>query len=387
VRQCCSYDVTDLTQASDMHRNCKGMYRFASLRWPIGKESVWGGGAAPCPFSLQIGFDPECQTPDDAGALTEVSRPRDIRKTGSAAGLERLCASSIEWYVQSNGKQHAWRLTQEPGWIQRLSGDYLPRHPCSDRSALTTSQTPQLHHRRTRKSRGYDRLWRRLADLISRVSPTAILFTHAHADHGGGVAHGTSCPVYTPARTWRSLPAWPISERRVMPLHKSLPSPASALRRYQSNTPFPAVGYRVSANPVRFCYVPDVVRLRNGRRALRGVDLYVGDGASITRPIIRRRGRAVIAHSSIRAQLDWRKTEQTAVAYFTHCGSEIVTAHARTIHRAVRRLGAERSVDARVARDGLRLILGCGKVRSGASAAVVRGMAPRYSSCPSHARR
>jgi hypothetical protein len=42
----------------------------------------------------------------------------------------------------------------------------------------------------------------------------------------------------------------------------------------------PAVGYRVSANPVRFFYVPAVVRLRNGSRALRGVDLHVGDGAA-----------------------------------------------------------------------------------------------------------
>jgi phosphoribosyl 1,2-cyclic phosphodiesterase len=225
--------------------------------------------------------------------------------------------------------------------------------------------------------------------LISRVSPTAILLTHAHPDHAGGVAHGAPCPVYAPARTWRSLPAWSISDRRVMPLQKSI---AIAGIRFEAlavehSIRAPAVGYRVSVNRVRFFYVPDVVRLPNRRRALRGVDLYVGDGARITRPIIRRRGRAVIGHSSIRAQLDWCKTERIAIAYFTHCGSEIVTAHARPIHQAVRRLGAERGVDARVARDGLRLMLGGGKVRLAAPAAVVRRKAPQYRSCLGHARR
>jgi hypothetical protein len=180
----------------------------------------------------------------------------------------------------------------------------------------------------------------------------------------------------------------PVSDRRVMPLQKSI---AIAGIRFEAlpvehSIRAPAVGYRVSANRVRFFYVPEVVRLRNRRRALRGVDLCVGDGASITRQIIYRRGRAVIGHSSIRA-LDWCKSERVGIACFTHCGSEIVTTHARPIHQVVRRLGAERGVDAPVARDGLRLILGGGRVRIAASPALVRAKASRYRCCPSHARR
>jgi phosphoribosyl 1,2-cyclic phosphodiesterase len=224
--------------------------------------------------------------------------------------------------------------------------------------------------------------------LISRVSPTAILLTHAHPDYAGGVAHGASCPVCAPARTWRSLPDWPVFDRRLMPLQKSIAIPGIRFEALpvEHSIRAPAVGYRVSANRVRFFYVPDVVRLPNRRRALRGIDMYV-DGASITRPIIRRRGRAAIGHSSIHVQLDWCKTERVGIAYFTHCGSELVTAHARPIHQAARRLGAEHGVDAHVAHHWLRLILGGSKVHFVAPAAVVRSKTPQYRSCPSHARR
>ena len=87
----------------------------------------------------------------------------------------------------------------------------------------------------------------------------------------------------------------------------------------------PAIGYRVCAAHTRLFYVPDVVAILNRGRGLEGVDVYVGDGASITRPILRRRGRAVIGHTSIRTQLDWCKAERVKIAYFTHCGREIVT--------------------------------------------------------------
>ena len=91
--------------------------------------------------------------------------------------------------------------------------------------------------------------------------------------------------------------------------------------------------------------------------ALRGVDLYVGDGATITRSMVRRRDHALIGHTAIAAQLGWCEREGVGQAIFTHCGSAIVRGNARTIVARVKQLGEEHGVDARVAHDGLTLSL------------------------------
>lgn len=43
-------------------------------------------------------------------------------------------------------------------------------------------------------------------------------------------------------------------------------------------------------------------------------------------------------------------------AVFTHCGSEIVRGNARRLDTLLRRLGRDYAVDARLARDGDRLL-------------------------------
>ena len=106
-----------------------------------------------------------------------------------------------------------------------------------------------------------------------------------------------------------------------------------------------------------FFYVPDLVAIRGRRAALQGVALYVGDGATIKRSMIRRGDHALIGHSPIAAQLGWCEREGVGRAIFTHCGSEIVRGDARVVAARVRTLGAEHGVDARVAHDGLMLSL------------------------------
>ena len=62
----------------------------------------------------------------------------------------------------------------------------------------------------------------------------------------------------------------------------------------------PAVGYRFGAGDQWAFYVPDVAAICDAASVLAGVDLYIGDGATVTRPIIRRRNQVRIGHTPIR---------------------------------------------------------------------------------------
>jgi uncharacterized circularly permuted ATP-grasp superfamily protein len=91
----------------------------------------------------------------------------------------------------------------------------------------------------------------------------------------------------------------------------------------------PAVGCRVTDGKCCVFYAPDLVRIYASAEALCGIDIYIGDGASITRPILRHRNGMLIGHASIRSQLEWCAEESMRRAIFSHCGSEIVEANAR----------------------------------------------------------
>ncbi len=119
----------------------------------------------------------------------------------------------------------------------------------------------------------------------------------------------------------------------------------------------PAVGYRLRAGRAAVFYAPDLVYIHNRREALSRIDLYVGDGATLERPLVRRRDGALIGHAPVSTQLGWCRREGVSRAIFTHCGSEIVRADARVAGRRVREMGVQRGVEARIAYDGLRVVL------------------------------
>ncbi len=119
----------------------------------------------------------------------------------------------------------------------------------------------------------------------------------------------------------------------------------------------PAVGLRITAGRARIFYVPDLVYIPDRAAALKDVDVYVGDGASLVRSLVRRRDGTPIGHAAVRTQLGWCEKEGVPRAIITHCGTQIVTADARAVAGRVRAMGEELGVRAEVARDGLRVRL------------------------------
>ena len=131
------------------------------------------------------------------------------------------------------------------------------------------------------------------------------------------------------------------------------------MKRSQSNIPFfrRRSRYRVSAGRACIFYAPDLIFIHDRGAALKGVQIYIGDGATVTRTFIRRRGKALIGHSPVRTQLTWCQKEGVHRAIITHCGSEIVTGDKRKIFANLRAIAAERDVDVRIAYDGMKVAL------------------------------
>ncbi len=77
----------------------------------------------------------------------------------------------------------------------------------------------------------------------------------------------------------------------------------------------------------------------------------------MTRPLVRRHGSELSGHTTVRAQLGWCQEASVKQAIFTHCGSQIVKNDERAMNLKLRAMARERGVNARLAYDGLEIVV------------------------------
>jgi ribonuclease BN (tRNA processing enzyme) len=163
--------------------------------------------------------------------------------------------------------------------------------------------------------------------------------------------------VYASAEAWNAMAGWPLPTRYVVPARREFALAGLVVEAWpvEHSVRAPAVGYRVTAGSGRIFYVPDIASLPNPVAALRGVSLYIGDGATLDRPLIRWRGAVRIGHATVGMQLGWCAAAGVKKAVFTHCGSGIVRSDPHESAVALAATAREHGVRARFAYDGLRM--------------------------------
>jgi phosphoribosyl 1,2-cyclic phosphodiesterase len=193
---------------------------------------------------------------------------------------------------------------------------------------------------------------------MRKLHADAIILTHAHPDHVGGLARGVPYPVYATQATLHALANMPLQQQCEVEDERLFTIGPFRITPYavEHSLRAPAVGYRIQAGKHTIFYAGDVVQIYNRRDALHQVDLYIGDGASITRSIIRLHDGYRMGHTSIAQQIGWCAQEQIPHAIFTHCGSQLVRMGPEAAAR-VAALGEQHRVRADVAYDGMQVKL------------------------------
>ena len=198
---------------------------------------------------------------------------------------------------------------------------------------------------------------------FSQLKPRAIVITHSHPDHAFGLKEGSPCPVYATAEAWKVMNRFPVPRefRRVVEPYRPQRIAGITFEAFPvvHSVIAPAVGYRISAGRAALFYVPDVARIPARSRALSGIRTYIGDGATITRSLLRHesRGGTLIGHASIETQLGWCKRERVGKMIVTHCGSAIVAGDEENVGTVLQRLAGKYEVTIEVAYDGMDIAL------------------------------
>jgi len=194
---------------------------------------------------------------------------------------------------------------------------------------------------------------------FERLHPDAIVLTHAHPDHTWGLKNGAPCPVHAPQKTWQTLRGCKIDDRQVIKERVPVKICGITFEAFpvEHSILAPAFGYRISTGRARVFYGPDLLFIHNRAAALKDVQLYIGDGATITRSFVRKRGDRLIGHAPVRTQLAWCAKEGVSRAIITHCGSEIVAGDENAVRKTITALALAKGMEAMIAHDRMKLVV------------------------------
>lgn len=161
---------------------------------------------------------------------------------------------------------------------------------------------------------------------LSILKPDAIIITHAHSDHYIWTLEEveTVVPVYLTKETLTYGKYKPVHSNVFTPYQDFSLGPFQILPyRVLHSINCPAVGFKIKLpEEIVIIYNPDLVDIISADHILAGVDLYIGDGSTINKNLIRKDGEMLLGHTTVPSQIEWCKEYGIDNIIFTHIGSD-----------------------------------------------------------------
>jgi len=191
---------------------------------------------------------------------------------------------------------------------------------------------------------------------LNQIKPDWILVTHAHEDHVWGLKQGTDIPVFASKDTIKLIKKFPLKNLKGFSFYKKFKLGPFNILPYpvMHSTRCPAGGFKISCNKFTFIYNPDLIYIYRVKQILKNVDLYIGDGATIDKNLIRKIKGKLVGHTTVRAQINWCAKHKVPWCIITHCGSQIVRMNKKELQKILAKY-VKPGVKVQIAHDGYAL--------------------------------
>jgi len=199
----------------------------------------------------------------------------------------------------------------------------------------------------------------------------AIILTHTHLDHSGGLIGRTlDIPVFISPFFKKSKYFKPQDWKNIK------------LKEFPLNKRFQILGVRILAVPIlhsvdaqnvalflkfpdgtKISYLTDVLGLRKEHRKYLRNSIYIGDGSSIEKRLVRRHKKTgqPIGHAKVEVQIRWASENLAKAVVFTHWSEEALEMGKRRLTSLFKELSRNYSIPVFIAEDGMKF--DCRKVK------------------------